>query len=94
MADGTLVEHGTIGYERMAGFPLALGVDRTPAVILGEVPGTSWRGDAATFRALLPALPTLDALLRRHACTSSRRSRSRWRATRCTPSSSGARAGC
>jgi CRP-like cAMP-binding protein len=65
-ANGTLIENGTVGYEGMAGYPLAMGVEWTPAVILGEVPGASWRLDAATFRELLPTLPTLEALLRRY----------------------------
>ncbi len=65
-ADGTLVEHGTVGYEGMAGLPLALGVEWTPAVMLGEVPGISWRVDAAAFRALLPTSPGLEALLGRY----------------------------
>ena len=65
-ADGTLVENGTVGCEGMAGFPLVLGVDWTQSVVLGEVPGTCWRMDAGTFLGLLPALPALEALLRRY----------------------------
>jgi CRP-like cAMP-binding protein len=67
LPDGTLVEHGTVGYEGMAGVPLVLGVKWTPALVLGEVPGTSWRLDAARFVELLPTLPALEALLRRYA---------------------------
>jgi CRP-like cAMP-binding protein len=67
VADGTLIENGTVGCEGMAGFPLALGVEWTPAVIMGQVPGTSWRLAAGTFRELLPTLPALDALLRRYS---------------------------
>ena len=65
-ADGTLVENGTVGFEGMVGSPLVLGVEWTPAVILGEVAGLSWRLDAATFVRLLPTLPALEALARRH----------------------------
>jgi CRP-like cAMP-binding protein len=66
VADGTLIENGTIGCEGMAGFPLLLGVEWTPSIMLGEVPGTSWRLDAGTFGELRPALPTLEALLGRY----------------------------
>jgi len=65
-ADGMLIENGTIGYEGMAGFPLILGVEWTPSVILGEVPGTVWRLDATTFCVLRPELPVLKALLERY----------------------------
>jgi CRP-like cAMP-binding protein len=65
-ADGTLVENGTVGYEGMAGFPLVLGVEWTPWVTLGEVPGMAWRLDATAFRELLPGLPALEVLLRRY----------------------------
>jgi CRP-like cAMP-binding protein len=66
-ANGTLVENGTVGREGMAGLPLAQGVDWTPALIVGQVPGISRRTDAATFRALLPGLPALAAALQRYA---------------------------
>jgi CRP-like cAMP-binding protein len=66
LADDTLVENGTVGYEGMAGFPLALGVEWTPAMIMGQVAGMSWRLDAATFHRLLPTLPALDTALRRY----------------------------
>ena len=65
--DGTLIENGTVGCEGMAGLPLLLGVEWTPVVITGQVPGLSRRVDAATFRALLPTLPALETLLRRYA---------------------------
>ncbi len=67
LADGTLIENGTVGCEGMAGLPLALGVDATPALIVGQVPGSARRIDAAALRALLPALPALAALLGRYA---------------------------
>jgi CRP-like cAMP-binding protein len=66
LADGTCIENGTVGYEGMAGFPLVLRVEWTPSMVQGEVPGTSWRLDAGTFRELLTALPALEALLRRY----------------------------
>lgn len=65
-ADGTLVENGTIGYEGMAGMTLVLDVEWTPAVMLGEVAGLSWRLDAAAFLRLLPSLPGLERLVRRY----------------------------
>jgi CRP-like cAMP-binding protein len=66
LADGTLIENGTVGSEGMAGVSLALGVDWTPALIAGQVPGVARRIDAATFRGLLPELPALRALLGRY----------------------------
>jgi CRP-like cAMP-binding protein len=66
LGDGTLIENGTVGCEGMAGLPLLLDVDWSPVVITGQVPGLSRRLEAATFRALLPTLPVLDALLRRY----------------------------
>ena len=66
LADGTLIENGTVGSEGMAGLPLLLGVDWTPVVMTGQVPGLSRRVDAATFRALLPTLPVLETILRRY----------------------------
>ncbi|HEX8907183.1 MAG TPA: Crp/Fnr family transcriptional regulator [Longimicrobiaceae bacterium] len=65
--DGTPIEIGTVGSEGMAGLTVAFGVDWTPALILGEVPGSCRRMDAARFRELLPTLPTLQALLGRYA---------------------------
>jgi CRP-like cAMP-binding protein len=67
VADGTLVENGTVGREGMAGLPLLLGVDWSPVLITGQVPGTSRRLEAATFRELLPTLPALEVLLRRYS---------------------------
>nr|ASV46943.1 Crp/Fnr family transcriptional regulator [uncultured bacterium] len=64
--DGALIENGTVGHEGMVGFPLVLGVDWTASAIMSEVPGVSWRMDAAVFRALLPELPALEASLRRY----------------------------
>ena len=66
-ADGTLVENGTVGYEGMSGLPLALGVEWTPMLILGEVPGSSRRMEARIFSELLPELPVLGELLGRYA---------------------------
>jgi CRP-like cAMP-binding protein len=66
VADGTLIENGTVGREGMSGIPLLLGIDWSPVVITGQVPGLSRRMEAAAFRALLPTMPTLDALLRRY----------------------------
>jgi len=67
LEDGTLIENGTVGYEGMAGLPLVLGVDWTPSMIVGQVPGMSHRVAAASFRQLLPSLPTLTRLLHRYA---------------------------
>jgi CRP-like cAMP-binding protein len=67
MTDGTLIENGTVGREGMAGLPLAFGVEWTPWLIVGQVPGAALRVPAATFVALLPTLPGLVALLHRYA---------------------------
>ena len=66
MADGSLIESGTVGLEGMAGLPLALDVDWSLGTIAGQIPGPSRRMDAGAFRALLPELPGLQALLRRY----------------------------
>ena len=65
--DGTLIENGTIGFEGMSAFQLALGVDWSQSLIVGQVPGSSHRVAASTFKELLPTLPTLRALLQRYA---------------------------
>ena len=66
-ASGALIENGTVGYEGMAGLPLALGVEWSPSLIVGQVPGASQRLAADAFRQLLPTLPALESLLRRYA---------------------------
>jgi CRP-like cAMP-binding protein len=67
VADGTLIENGTVGSEGMSGLPLLLGVDWSPVLVTGQVPGISRRMEAAVFRELLPSLPVLEALLRRYS---------------------------
>jgi CRP-like cAMP-binding protein len=66
VADGTLVENGTVGLEGMSGISLVLGVDWSPHLITGQVPGTSLRMEAGAFRELLPMVPVLEAMLRRY----------------------------
>lgn len=64
--DGTLVENGTVGCEGMGELPVALGVDWTPSLITGQVPGTAQRIEVAVLRELLPTLPGLGVLLQRY----------------------------
>ena len=66
MADGSLIENGTVGMEGMAGLPLFFDVEWSIGMITGQIPGPSLRMEAGAFRALLPELPGLQALLRRY----------------------------
>jgi CRP-like cAMP-binding protein len=66
MRDGTLIEAYAVGRNGMAGIPDLLGDPGSIAgVVLGEVPGVCLRVPLATLRAMLPELPTLEALLPR-----------------------------
>ena len=67
LADGTLIENGTVGCEGMAGIPLVLGTEWSTSFITGQVPGIARRVAASTFVELLPTLPDLELLLRRYA---------------------------
>lgn len=66
LADGTLVENGTVGVEGVAGFTPTLGVEWTPAQIAGQIPGLSRRMEVTTFLGLLPQLPVLRVLVPRY----------------------------
>ena len=66
LRDGSMIEAYAVGPEGMAGLPNLLGDPGSPATtVLGEVPGLCRRVPLATLRALLPALPALEALVRR-----------------------------
>lgn len=67
MADGSGIETGTIGAEGMIGLPIFHGVDTTAEQAMIQVPGDGYRVPSATFRALLPALPSLATMLHRFA---------------------------
>jgi CRP-like cAMP-binding protein len=65
MSDGTAVETATIGREGMVGMAIFHGVSVTSERAVMQVPGSAMRIPADRFSALLPDLPTLDALLHR-----------------------------
>lgn len=67
LADGSGVETATIGREGMIGSAIFHGVDRTAEQAMMQVPGNGYRLPSATFRALLPRLPQLSALLHRYS---------------------------
>lgn len=62
---GSAVETATIGFDGMIGMAVFHGVDSTPEQAMTQVPGAAHRIEAGAFRALLPRLPALDALLHR-----------------------------
>jgi CRP-like cAMP-binding protein len=66
LRDGSMIEAYAVGREGVVGVPAVLGDPGSPAdTILGEVSGLCRRMPVAALRALLPALPALDGLLRR-----------------------------
>src|SRR4051812_47790730 len=65
MRDGSGVETATIGREGMVGMPVFHGMNSTAEQAIIQVPGQAYRMEAAAFQALLPELPTLNALLHR-----------------------------
>jgi CRP-like cAMP-binding protein len=67
--DGTTIETGIVGREGMAGIAVILGSDWSPAVLMGQMPGTVLRMPFETLREMLPALPTLGDILRRFTLT-------------------------
>src|SRR5215212_8396254 len=50
MADGSAVETAAIGYEGMAGLPVFLGADRTPAQAFCQVSGEAYHIESGAFR--------------------------------------------
>jgi CRP-like cAMP-binding protein len=69
MADGTLVEVGTIGNEGMVGIPVFLGTDRTNGVAFWQVPGAAMRMKADVLRAEIRRGGPLVTLLQRYTQT-------------------------
>jgi CRP-like cAMP-binding protein len=57
------IEIGIVGREGMTGIPLALGSDRTPHECYMQIAGEGWRIEAALFRQVLGASPSLRALI-------------------------------
>jgi CRP-like cAMP-binding protein len=65
--DGSMrLEVGLVGQEGMAGTPLVLRITRSPLQALVQVPGSSLRMDADTFRRELAQCPALRQLLDRY----------------------------
>ncbi|MFP2909685.1 Crp/Fnr family transcriptional regulator [Pyxidicoccus sp. 3LFB2] len=63
MPDGTAIEVATVGREGMVGLPVFLGVQRTPAHALVQVPGRGLRVRAQAFREHVQRTPgTRNAL--------------------------------
>ena len=67
MEDGGVAEVGTVGNEGMAGIPLVMGTDRSPARAFYQVPGAAYRMTAAAFRAELEKSAVFVDVMRRYA---------------------------
>ena len=67
MRDGTAIEVGAVGYDGMAGLPVAIGVTWSPTAFVAPIPGECRRMPASVLRSLLPELPGFSALLGRYA---------------------------
>jgi CRP-like cAMP-binding protein len=65
MADGAMVEAGTVGREGLVGLAAFLGTDAGPLTTLAQVPGLFARLPAAVFRDVAAPGSTLHALLLR-----------------------------
>lgn len=65
MKNGGGVETATIGREGMVGSPIFHGVSEASQLAIVQIAGQSVEIEADQFRALLPQLPTLSALLHR-----------------------------
>ena len=67
MEDGGVAEVGTVGNEGMAGIPLAMGTDHSPAQAFYQVPGSAYRMSAQTFRAEIAKGGAFADLMRLYA---------------------------
>ena len=67
MEDGAVAEVGTIGNEGMAGVPLLLGTERSPAQAFYQVPGEALRMPAHVLRAEVEKGGRFADILRRYA---------------------------
>lgn len=67
MEDGGVAEVGTVGNEGMAGIPLVLGTDHSPAQAFYQVPGSAYRMSAADFRAELAKSTVFSDVVHRYA---------------------------
>jgi CRP-like cAMP-binding protein len=66
MADGSIVEVGTIGREGMVGLSVFLDAGATPSRTVVQIAGAARRMDASTFAAELGERPTLQRMLHRY----------------------------
>ncbi|HEX2829818.1 MAG TPA: Crp/Fnr family transcriptional regulator [Burkholderiales bacterium] len=67
MEDGGVAEVGTVGNEGMAGVPLAMGTEHSPAQAFYQVPGSAYRMPAQAFRAEIEKGGAFAALMRLYA---------------------------
>ena len=67
MEDGGVAEVGTVGNEGMAGIPLAMGTDHSPAQGFYQVPGSAYRMSAQAFRAEMDNGGAFAAIMRLYA---------------------------
>ena len=67
MEDGGVAEVGTVGNEGMAGVPLVMGTDRSPAQAFYQVPGSAYRMPASVFRAEVERGGALSTVMRLYA---------------------------
>ncbi|MGD9738801.1 MAG: Crp/Fnr family transcriptional regulator [Bauldia sp.] len=61
---GTVLEFGIIGNDGVVGYPLAMGVDRTPYRYLVQVPGEGWTMPAAALSEAMRRTSIRELLLR------------------------------
>jgi CRP-like cAMP-binding protein len=66
MANGAMIEIGTIGREGVTGVPLLMGSDTTANLSFCQVHGEAWKLPAATFRELLAQSKLFRDLLNRY----------------------------
>lgn len=67
MEDGGVAEVGTVGNEGMAGVPLVMGTDHSPAQAFYQVPGAAYRMPASAFRAEVEKAGVFADVMHRYA---------------------------
>ena len=67
MEDGGVAEVGTVGNEGMAGIPLVMGIDHSPARAFYQVPGSAYRMPAQAFRAEMDKEGAFAKIMRLYA---------------------------
>ncbi len=66
MSDGTTAEVATIGHEGLVGLPVSMGVDRSFAKAMGQIPGEALKMPAESFTRALAEIPALAAIVHRY----------------------------